>query len=88
MNELEIENTRLKGLSALYKKSYEKIENEKKEILKKVKVESDLYLDNVNKQIEKVIKEIREKEASKEVIREAKKLFKMLKKKIKMLLIS
>ncbi|HOJ07069.1 MAG: endonuclease MutS2 [Ignavibacteriota bacterium] len=74
LNELEIENTRLKGLSALYKKSYEKIENEKKEILKKVKVESDLYLDNVNKQIEKVIKEIREKEASKEVIREAKKI--------------
>jgi len=74
LNELEIENTRLKELSALYKKSYEKIENEKKEILKKVKVESDLYLDNVNKQIEKVIKEIREKEASKEVIREAKKI--------------
>lgn len=74
LNELEIENTRLKGLSALYKKSYEKIENEKKEILKKVKVESDLYLDNVNKQIEKVIKEIREKEASKEVIRKAKKI--------------
>ncbi|MDX9712894.1 MAG: endonuclease MutS2 [Ignavibacteriaceae bacterium] len=83
LNELEIENTRLKGLSALYKKSYEKIENEKKEILKKVKVESDLYLDNVNKQIEKVIKEIREKEASKEVIREAKKIIQDVKEKNK-----
>ncbi|MDT3696930.1 MAG: endonuclease MutS2 [Ignavibacterium sp.] len=79
LNELEIENTRLKGLSALYKRSYEKIENEKKEILKKVKTESDLYLDSVNKQIEKVIKEIREKDASKEVIKEAKKIIKDIK---------
>ncbi len=74
LNELEIENTRLKGLSDLYKRSYEKIENEKNQILKKVKAESDLYLENVNKQVEKVIKEIREKDASKEVIKEAKKI--------------
>ncbi|MDY0083070.1 MAG: endonuclease MutS2, partial [Ignavibacteriaceae bacterium] len=79
LNELEIENSRLKGLSDLYKRSYEKIENEKKDILKKVKVESNLYLDNVNKQIEKVIKEIREKDASKEVIKEAKKIIENVK---------
>ncbi len=79
LNELEIENTRLKGLSDLYKRSYDKIEKEKKEILKKVKIESELYLNDVNKKIEKVIKEIREKGASKEVIKESKKLVETLK---------
>lgn len=79
LNELEIENTRLKGLSDLYKRSYDKIEKEKKDILKKVKIESDLYLENVNKKIEKVIKEIREKGASKEVIKESKKMVENLK---------
>lgn len=79
LNELEIENTRLKGLSDLYKRSFDKIEKEKKEILKKVKIDSDLYLENVNKKIEKIIKEIREKGASKEVIKESKKLIENLK---------
>ena len=79
LNELEIENTRLKGLSDLYKRSYDKIEKEKKDILKKVKVESDLYLENVNKKIEKVIKEIREKDASKEIIKESKKVVESIK---------
>ena len=59
LNELEIENSRLEGLSALYKKSYEKIEKEKKEILKKVKYDGELYLENVNKKIENVIKYLR-----------------------------
>ena len=47
--------------------------------MKKVKIESDLYLEDVNKKIEKVIKEIREKGASKEVIKESKKLVETLK---------
>lgn len=74
LNELEIENSRLEGLSSLYKKSYEKIEKEKKEILRKVKTDGDLYLENVNKKIEKVIKDLRESGASKEVIKESKKI--------------
>lgn len=74
LNELEIENSRLEGLSSLYKKSYEKIEKEKKEILRKVKTDGDLYLENVNKKIEKVIKELRESGASKDVIKESKKI--------------
>jgi DNA mismatch repair protein MutS2 len=79
LNELEIENSRLEGLSTLYKKSYEKIENEKKEILKKVKYDGEVYLNDVNKKIEKVIKDLRESGASKEVIKEPKKIIEDIK---------
>jgi DNA mismatch repair protein MutS2 len=79
LNELEIENSRLEGLSALYKKSYEKIEKEKKEILKKVKTDGEFYLENVNKKIEKVIKDLRESNASKDVIKESKKIIEEIK---------
>jgi len=79
LNELEIENSRLEGLSALYKKSYEKIEKEKKEILKKVKYDGELYLENVNKKIEKTIKDLRESNASKDVIKESKKIIQEIK---------
>ncbi len=79
LNALEIENSRLEGLSSLYKKSYEKIENEKKEILKKVKYDGELYLENVNKKIEKVIKDLRESNASKDVIKESKKIIQEIK---------
>ncbi len=79
LNSLEIENSRLEGLSSLYKKSYEKIEKEKKEILKKVKYDGELYLENVNKKIEKVIKELRESNASKDVIKESKKIIQEIK---------
>jgi len=79
LNELEIENSRLEGLSALYKKSYEKIEKEKKDILKKVKYDGELYLENVNKKIEKTIKDLRESNASKDVIKESKKIIQEIK---------
>jgi DNA mismatch repair protein MutS2 len=79
LNALEIENSRLEGLSALYKKSYEKIEKEKKDILKKVKSDGELYLENVNKKIEKVIKDLRESNASKDVIKESKKIIEEIK---------
>jgi len=79
LNKLEIENSRLEGLSALYKKSYEKIEKEKKEILKKVKYDGEQYLENVNKKIEKVIKDLRESNASKDIIKESKKIIQEIK---------
>ena len=79
LQELELENSRLSGLSNLYKKNLEKLEKEKKEILKKVKIESDIYLENINKKIEKVIKNLRESGASKEVIKESKKVIEQIK---------
>ncbi len=71
LKELEVENARLSGLSSMYKNSYEKLEKEKKEILKKVKLEAEDYLNSINKKIEKVIKDLRESNASKDVIKSA-----------------
>jgi len=79
LKELEIENARLKGLSSTYKKSYEKLENEKKEILKKVKLDGEDYLLEVNKKIEKVIKDLRESNASKDVIKSARSIIQEIK---------
>lgn len=79
LTELEKENTRLKGLSNLYKQSYEKLEKEKNEILRKAKIEADKYLEDVNKKVEKVIKEIKESSAEKGTIKEAKKTIAQLK---------
>jgi len=77
--ELEKENARLKGLSNLYKQSYEKLEKEKKEILRKAKTEADKFLDDVNRKVEKVIKDIKESSAEKNAIKEAKKTITELK---------
>jgi DNA mismatch repair protein MutS2 len=79
LNQLELENSRLAGLSSLYKRNLEKLEKEKKEILKKVKVDAEDYLKNVNKSVEKIIKEIREANASREVIKKSKEIIRELK---------
>ncbi|MCW8960554.1 MAG: endonuclease MutS2 [Ignavibacteriaceae bacterium] len=74
LRELEIENSRLAGLSSLYKKNIEKLETEKKEILKNAKIDAEEFLKDINKKVENVIKQIRESGAKKEVIKEAKKI--------------
>jgi DNA mismatch repair protein MutS2 len=81
LTDLELENIRLSGLSNLYKKNVEKLEKEKKEILKKAKSEADLYLVDINKKIEKVIKDLRESKAAREVIKESKKIVEEIKQK-------
>lgn len=77
--ELEIENARLKGLSNLYKSNIDALQTEKKDILKKTKSDAEIYLKDVNKKIEKVIKDIRESGAAKEVILESRKEIKNIK---------
>lgn len=79
LSELEVENTRLKGLSSLYKSSYEKIEKEKKEILKKTKTDAELLLKDINKEIEKAVKDIKESGGSREVIKASKRIIEDLK---------
>ena len=79
LKQLEIENTRLTGLSALYKNNIEQLEKEKKDILKKAKSDAEDFLKDVNKKVENVIKQIRESGAQKEVIKEAKKIIVELK---------
>jgi DNA mismatch repair protein MutS2 len=79
LKQLEIENTRLAGLSGLYKNNIERLEKEKKEILKKAKSDAEDFLKDVNRKVENVIKQIRESGAQKEVIKEAKKIIVELK---------
>ena len=79
LKEMEIENSRLTGLSALYKSNIERLEKEKKRILKKTKTDAEEFLKNINKKVESVIKEIRESGAKKEVIKKAKEIVAELK---------
>lgn len=69
----EIENSRLKGMVSLYKEKISKLDSERKEILKKTRKEAEEFLINSNKKIEILIKEIKEKEASKDSIKEIRK---------------
>ena len=79
LKKMEIENSRLEGLSNLYKNNIEKLDLEKKEILKKTKAEADEYLRNINKQVEKVIKDLKESNAKSEVIKESQSIIKEIK---------
>jgi DNA mismatch repair protein MutS2 len=79
LKDVNIENTRLSGLSNLYQKSIDKLNNEKKEIIKKTKVDAETYLRGVNSKIERVIKELKESNASGEVIKKNQILVKTMK---------
>ena len=81
LKKMEIENSRLNGLSNLYKQNIEKLNKEKKEILKKAKIEADEYLKNINKKFEKVVKELKESNAKKEVIKSSQKVITEIKEK-------
>ncbi|MBE0570915.1 MAG: endonuclease MutS2 [Ignavibacteriaceae bacterium] len=83
LKQLEIENTRLAGLSGLYRNNIERLEKEKKEILKKAKSDAEDFLKDVNRKVENVIKQIRESGAQKDVIKEAKKIIVELKEETK-----
>ncbi|MFI5236739.1 MAG: Smr/MutS family protein, partial [Ignavibacteriales bacterium] len=74
LKQLELENSRLAGLSNLYKNSIDRLEKEKKDILKKAKSDAEDFLHGVNKKVENVIKQIRETSAERDVIKEAKKI--------------
>ncbi len=85
LKKMEIENSRLAGLSNLYKQNIDKLDREKKEILKKAKSEADDYLKGINKKIELVIKELKESHAKSEVIKESQNIVKEIKEKNKIL---
>lgn len=79
LNQIELENLRLKSLSELYKKSYEKIEKEKNEIIKKTKVEAEKFLQDINKKFEKAVKQVKESNAEKSSIKNGKKIIEEIK---------
>jgi DNA mismatch repair protein MutS2 len=79
LNEYERENTRLKGLGNLYQSKIDKLEREKKDIISKAKLKASELLSNVNREVEQTIKDIREGNAERTVIKEAKKKITKLK---------
>ncbi len=83
LKKMEVENSRLAGLSNLYKNNIEKLDREKKEILKKAKTEAEEYLRDINKKVEKVIKDLKESHAKSEVIKESQNIIKEIKEKNK-----
>lgn len=68
---LETENIRLQGLSNLYQQKLQKLETEKNIILQKTKDEGEKFLAQANKNVEKVIKELKESNADKDTIKYA-----------------
>jgi len=85
LKEAENENVRLAELSGLYKNNVDKLEKEKKEILKRTKADAENYLNNINSKIESVIKELRESKAERDVIKKSKEVIKEIKEQTKKL---
>jgi len=79
LNKYEIENTRLTGLAILYQKKINKLESEKRTIISDAKNEASEILNKVNKEVELTIKNIREGNANKIVIKQAKEKINLLK---------
>jgi DNA mismatch repair protein MutS2 len=87
LNELELENLRLKSLSNLYKSSYEKLEKDKKEIIRKTKEDAEKFVYDLNKKFENTIKKIKESKADKEVIKEGRNVINEIKTDLKKLVL-
>ncbi|MCX7876263.1 MAG: endonuclease MutS2 [Melioribacteraceae bacterium] len=80
MNKLELENLRLKSLANLYQEKVEKLEKQKNDILAETKEKAQIYLQDVNRKIEDAIKNIKESQAKKDVIKTEKQKIESLKK--------
>lgn len=65
LQQISIENSRLKSLTNLYQQKNLQLEKEKKEILRKTKHEAETFLISSKKTIEQTIKEIKENKADK-----------------------
>ena len=79
LNVLEIENTRLKGLTNLYQSRVNELEDQKKKILQETKTKADIFLKDVNKQVELAIKNIKEANADKNIVKGERKKIEKLK---------
>ena len=84
LRNMELENTRLKGLANLYQNKIEDLKKKQKEILLKTEAKAESFLDEINKSFEKTVKRIRETSADSKVIKEEKqKILKLKEKKEK-----
>lgn len=86
LRKMEIENSRLTGLSNLYKQNLDKLEKEKKNILARAKSEAEDYLKDINKRFEKIVKDLKESKADKDIIKSSQIMIKEIKEKNKTLL--
>ena len=80
LNEYEIENSRLKGLANLYQSKINNLENQKKNIILDAKEKANDLLVKVNREVEQTIKDIKEGNAERVVIKKAKAKIEDLKK--------
>ncbi len=83
LRKLELENTRLKGLTNLYQSKIEELQKKQKEILQKTEAKAESFLTEINKSFEQTVKRIRESSADKKVIKEEKQKLTELKQKKK-----
>lgn len=84
LRNMELENTRLKGLANLYQNKIEDLKKKQKEILLKTEAKAESFLDEINKSFEKTVKRIRETSADSKIIKEEKqKILKLKEKKEK-----
>jgi len=81
LRKAEVENIKLNELSNYYKENIDKLNKDKKEIIKKAKTEAENYLKDLNKRFEKIIKDLKESNANKDVIKSSKVIIKELKEK-------
>ena len=72
LKSLEIENARLKGLAKLYVTKINNLKAKQAEILTQTSNKAKLFLEGINKKFELTIKNIRESEADKKVIKQEK----------------
>jgi len=83
LNQLEIDNIRLKGLTSLVERENKKLKDQKDKILKETKEKADTFLSEINSQFERTIKEIKESNAKKAIIKIEKRKIEDLKQKVK-----
>ncbi|MGE5436910.1 MAG: endonuclease MutS2, partial [Syntrophothermus sp.] len=73
LRKAELESARLSGLTNLYKKNVQKLEDDKRDILKKAKDDAAEYLKDMNRKFEQLVREIKESNANQEVIKQTRK---------------
>jgi len=81
--EAEIKHSKLESLIQLYQERLNKIKKEGKEEKKKIIEEAENFLKNANVEIENIVREIKEKQAAKSSIKNAKKTLEQKRKKIR-----
>ncbi len=83
LQKAELENSKLGELTSYYKESIDKLNKERKEIVRQAKLEADDYLKDLNKRFEKIIKDLKESNATKEIIKSSQVIIRELKEKNK-----